>query len=107
MSDKVDRIILDAIDESLSVLGEKGKESIYYFLEKEYLIEQEDIPSNLKAFHECLHLVFGVGANVLEKHIINNLKKKVNVKIRTDDFSDFVETIEKIKKAIKEKDFNS
>ncbi|MEM3870977.1 MAG: hypothetical protein QXE05_00205 [Nitrososphaeria archaeon] len=101
MSDKVDRIILDAIDESLSVLGEKGKEAIYYFLEREYLIEKEDIPSNLQTFDECLRLVFGVGANIIEKYIIINLKKKAKIEITLDPSLNFVETVEKIKEIIR------
>ncbi len=103
MLDAVDRIVLEAIDEALSILGDKGRESIYYFIEREYLIEKEDIPSNLEKFSDCLHLIFGIGSNVLERHIINTLKKKADVEVKLDDDLDFVESMEIIRGIIRKK----
>lgn len=102
VSDKVDQMILDAIDESLSILGDKGREAVYYFLEREYCIEKEDIPKNLKTFLDCLRLVFGVGANILEKYILDNLRKRASVEYKLDYSLNFLETVEKIKIDVKE-----
>jgi len=103
MLDNVDRIVLDVIDEALSILGNKGKESVYYFMEREYLLEKEDIPSNLRKFHDCLRLVFGVGANVLEKHIISTLMKKASVELELDADLDFVESMEIVRGIIRKR----
>ncbi|MCX8189471.1 MAG: hypothetical protein N3F64_07135 [Nitrososphaeria archaeon] len=101
--DKVDKIILEAIDETLSILGDKGKESIYYFFEKEYLLSKQDIPSNLKKFHECLQKVFGIGANVLEKHLLNILKNKTGIETEMDQEMDFVEKLENLRTIMKKR----
>jgi len=103
MPDDVDRIVLDAIDEALSVLGSKGRDSVYYFLEREYLLKKEDVPLNLRRFDDCLRMVFGLGANLLEKHIINTLKRRVGVELEADEGLDFVETLETIKSIIRKR----
>ncbi|MEM1985975.1 MAG: hypothetical protein QXQ24_04490 [Nitrososphaeria archaeon] len=96
-SDRVERMILEAIDESLSILGDKGKEAVYYFLEREYCVNKEDIPKNLKTFLECLRLVFGVGANIIEKYILNNLRKRACLELKLDYSLNLMETVERIK----------
>lgn len=103
MLDKVDLIVLEAIDEALSVLGEKGKNAVYYFFEREYLLEKEDIPKNLTKFDDCLRLVFGVGANVLEKHIISTLMKKASVELELNSDLDFVESMEIVRGIIRKR----
>ncbi|MEM4523460.1 MAG: hypothetical protein QW738_09645 [Nitrososphaeria archaeon] len=100
-SDRVERMILEAIDESLSILGDKGKEAVYYFLEREYCVNKEDIPKNLKTFLECLRLVFGVGANIIEKYILNNLRKRACLELELDYSLNLMETVERIKVEIK------
>ncbi|MEM3713781.1 MAG: hypothetical protein QXF82_02410 [Nitrososphaeria archaeon] len=94
-------MILEAIDESLSILGDKGKEAVYYFLEREYCVNKEDIPKNLKTFLECLRLVFGVGANIIEKYILNNLRKRACLELELDYSLNLMETVERIKVEIK------
>lgn len=103
MLDRVDQIVLEAIDEALSIFGEKGKNAVYYFFEREHLLEKEDIPKNLAKFDGCLRLVFGVGANVLEKHILSTLMKNASVKVELDADLDFVESMEIIKGIIRKK----
>lgn len=101
--DKVDMIILEAIDETLSILGDKGKEAIYYFFEREYLLGKQDIPSNLRKFHDCLQKVFGIGANVLEKHILSVLKNRTGIEPETDSEMDFVEKLENFRTIIRKR----
>lgn len=95
--DEADKILVEAIDDALSILGYKAREAVYYFMEKEYRLPKEGIPSNLKNFHEGLHLLFGVGANIIEKHIYNCLQKRLGIKVRIEPELDFVEVINKLK----------
>ncbi|MGD0331112.1 MAG: hypothetical protein ABSB40_11845 [Nitrososphaeria archaeon] len=95
----IDGLIFQAIDEALSILGNKSRESIYYFLESEHGLSKEEIPSNLKRFHEALRMIFGAGAYVLEKHIRSCLEKKFGTYIpliKDQDLIEFVVEIEKI-----------
>lgn len=95
--DKADKMLIEAIDEALSILGNKAKEIIYYFLDKEYGLKREEISSNLKGFHDGLHLLFGIGANIIEKHIYNCAQNKIGVRIRIEPEQDFVEVLNKLK----------
>ncbi|MEM0052777.1 MAG: hypothetical protein QXL89_01070 [Nitrososphaeria archaeon] len=95
--DKADKMLKEAIDEALSILGYKAKEIVYYFLEKEYGLKREEIPSNLKGFHDGLHMLFGIGANVIEKHIYNCTQNKIGVRIRIEPEQDFVEILNRLK----------
>ncbi len=101
--DEADRIILEAIDETLSILGDKSKEAIYYFFEREYLLSKQDIPSNLRKFHDCLQKVFGIGANVLEKYIINILKNRTGIEAEIDSGMDLVEKLENLRMIIRKR----
>ncbi len=95
--DKADKMLIEAIDEALSILGNNAKMMVYYFLESECGLKKEDIPSNLKGFHDGLHLLFGIGANIIEKHIYSCIQNKIGVRIRIEPEQDFVEILSKLK----------
>jgi hypothetical protein len=97
MVDKADKVVMDAIDEALSILGNKAKEAVYYFMEREYGLQKDDIPSNLKNFHDGLHMLFGVGANIIEKHIYNCLQNRIGIRARIEPELDFIEVVNKLR----------
>jgi len=72
-----DQLLLDAIDEGLSGLGEAGKASIYIHLEGIFNIRKQEIPNKLDGFSNALQRIFGLGARHLEILILKNLYKKV------------------------------
>ena len=57
-----DQLLLDAIDEGLSGLGEAGKASIYIHLEGIFNIRKQEIPNKLDGFSNALQRIFGLGA---------------------------------------------
>jgi hypothetical protein len=71
-----EKTIQEAIDETLSTLGENSKKTIYLHLEKEYKIAKNEIPSKIEAFADALEQSFGVGAKLIEMNIIKNLHEK-------------------------------
>ena len=72
-----EKVLLEAIDESFSCLGESGKQTIYFHLKTEYKISKEDIPSRIEDFTEALEDIFGLGAKLLEIKIMKNLFTKM------------------------------
>ena len=74
-----DQILLDAIDEALSSLGENLKVSIYFHLEDLFKIRKHEIPSRLSDFSNALEQIFGLGALHLEILFIKNLHAKIKV----------------------------
>ena len=73
-----DIILLAAIDEAFSGLGEPVKKSIYFHLERDFHVSKQEIPSRIDDFTNALELIFGPGAKHLEILIMKSLCVKVN-----------------------------
>ena len=74
-----DQILLNAIDDALSSLGENLKTSIYFHLEDLFKIRKQEIPSRISDFSSALEQIFGLGARHLEILFIKNLHAKIKV----------------------------
>lgn len=95
--EKIEKIILDAVDEGLKTLGESGKQAIFFHLEKTYSIKKSDIPEKPDAFAESLEKIFGVGATVIQKIILENLYSKLGLKYEDKDEYKFTDYLNEIK----------
>ena len=74
---KFETAVTEAIDESLSALGENIKQAIYLQLENKYSIGKEEIPFKIEAFTNTIEFLFGQGATVIEIGIIEKLHGKI------------------------------
>ena len=72
------RLLLDAVDESLSCLGESPKQLIYVQLEKEFDIKKHEIPYKIDNCGRALERIFGQGASFLEIQIMKHLHAKTH-----------------------------
>jgi len=72
------KLLLSAVDESLSCLGEFPKQLIYVQLEKEFDIKKGEIPYKIGKFGRALERIFGQGASFLEIQIMKHLHSKTN-----------------------------
>ncbi len=75
-------IILLAVDEGLSSLGESGKQALYHCLENSD-IRKNEIPRKIDEFAALLEKIFGDGAKLLEIQIMKSLY------IRVGDIAEF------------------
>lgn len=97
-------ILVESIDEALTSLGDSIKTSIYYHLEKEFMIKRQRIPYDLVGFLTALEHLFGIGSRCIELLIIKKLYEKVNnecgkinsLKLPVPELS-FKESIEQMK----------
>jgi len=71
-----EKLLVEAIDESLSSLGESPKQAILFHLENTFNIKKQEISNNIDGFDYALKKTFGPGASFLEKLIINKLCEK-------------------------------
>ena len=74
---KFEAIVLEAVDEAFSTLGESVKVSIYFHLEHKFIIPKQDIPYRIDEFSDVLERIFGNAAKHLEILIIKKLHKKI------------------------------
>jgi hypothetical protein len=77
-----EEVLLEAIDEGLSVLGESSKQALYFHLEKTFKMNRRDIPYRIEEFTDAVEKIFGKGARILEIQIMKSLFKKVGYKFK-------------------------
>jgi len=72
-----EELLLKAIDEGLSVIGESAKKIVYIYLEKNFKMNRLDIPHRIDEFTRAIESIFGNGAKILEIQIMKSLFNKV------------------------------
>lgn len=70
-----DNLLLEAVDEALSTLGDSCKHAIYFHLEKTFKIKRKHIPSKFEEFVNAIEQIFGIGAKIIEIQIMKCLRK--------------------------------
>jgi len=73
-----EKLLIEAVDEGLSSMGESGKEAIYFYLKSVFEIEKHEIPDKIEAFANALEELFGAGARLIEIRIIAALHERVD-----------------------------
>jgi|YelNatPaOPRAMG01_1025707.scaffolds.fasta_scaffold39071_3 hypothetical protein len=71
-----DQLLIDAIDEVLTSLGNHCKHVVYDYLKKELDMNREEIPRRIEDFAEALKQLFGQASTLLEIEIMKQLKMK-------------------------------
>lgn len=84
---KFSQILLSAVEEGLSSLGDSPKEAIFFHLEHSFKIKRENIPTNLTQFEEALQRIFGPGASYLERLIAQRFCQRLGVQLEEDTWS--------------------
>jgi len=72
-----EKILLEAVDEGFTCLGNAGKETFYFHLEKSFAIKKNEIPQKTEEFVKALERIFGEGAQFLEALITGKLEEKM------------------------------
>lgn len=80
-NDSFEELLLEAVDEGLSSLGDSAKQVIYFYLEKTFKINRRDIPYKIEEFADAIEKFFGPGAKPLEILAMRHLHKKIGRKI--------------------------
>jgi len=76
-NDNFEKLLIEAIDEGLSLLGESAKQAVYFHLEKIFNMNRKEIPQRIEEFTDAIEKIFGAGAKILEIQIMKSLYRKV------------------------------
>jgi hypothetical protein len=87
------KILLEAVEEGLSSLGDSPKQAIFFHLETSFEISKDNIPTNLTEFSKALEKIFGPGALYLEKLIVKRLYEKLGLEFEEVKNWDFLEYV--------------
>jgi len=85
-----EELLLEAVDEGLSSLGDSSRQALYFHLEKTFKIERRDIPYKIEEFAEAIEKIFGIGAKPLEILIMKQLYEKVGGVVKYNQEKDLV-----------------
>jgi hypothetical protein len=72
-------IIIEAVDEVFSSLGQSCKQALYFQLENTFKIKKQEIPLKIEDFANAIEQIFGIGAKFIEMKIIEVLHEKTRV----------------------------
>ncbi len=98
-----EKILLEAVENGLSSLGDSPKQAIFFHLEASFKIKKKHIPTNLTEFAKALERIFGPGAPYLEKLIVKHLYEKLGLRFENMENWDFLERVNNVKKAYRPK----
>ncbi len=78
--EEFNKILLESIDETLSILGESTKKTLLHFLKQKYRIGEKEIPENPRVFISGIREIFGeAGSTFLESRIIGSLYERLGL----------------------------
>ena len=86
LKEKFDELLIEAIDEAITSLGEPVKNTFYYRLENDLNIPKNEIPQKLEEFAHIIHKIFGIGASRLEIMFMKNLNSRVKAKVQMPEY---------------------
>lgn len=87
-----ERLLLLAVDQALTSLGESSKQAIYFYLDKNFSIKRQEIPYKIEPFKEALEEIFGVGASFLEVLIMKRLYETIGGNFEWNESQEFTFT---------------
>lgn len=70
------KAILESIDQALASFAAGIPQSTYYYLERETGLKREEVPLKPDVFVQGLRLVYGEGAETIERRIISTILEK-------------------------------
>lgn len=73
---RFNQLLLEAVDEGLSSLGESAKQAIYYHLEEDFNITRQEIPQKIEGFTAAIEHIFKSGAPHIKILMMKRLHQK-------------------------------
>ncbi len=87
------QILLECIDEGLSVLGNEPREALYQFLKTIFSLSREDIPDHVPDFAAGLSKALGGASKVIERVILRKLFERTGSAFRELPDTEFNEYV--------------
>lgn len=95
--DEFAKVLIEAVDYGLRILGESSRKAILYHLEKDYSITRAKIPERTESFAKGLEGIFGAGSLVIERSILKCLYSKLRLEYEEKKNRRFIDSLSKAK----------
>ena len=86
-------VLLDCVDEALSVLGNEPRQAVYQYLSTIHSLDREQIPDKVDEFAAGLKKALGGASKVIERLILKKLFQRIGSTFRETadlEFTDYV-----------------
>ncbi len=80
----LNRLLLESIDEALSVLGSEAIASLFHILEHQFLLKRDEIPKRIDDFSVAMQKIFGNGSVNIDLLFAKTFKKNLFLTCRVD-----------------------
>lgn len=97
---KFDLVLAEAVQEGLSSISPSVSSVVLFYLKKNRSIQSDQYIDDPQAFEEGLKKIFGFGAKVIEKKIIEVLYVKLAVPRKIKDDFKFAEEVKNAQKLL-------
>ena len=95
--DEFAKILIEAVDHGLRILGESSRKAILYHLERDYSVTKRKVPEHPEAFRKGLESIFGAGSLVIERSILKYLYSKLGLKLEENRNCRFIDSLNRAK----------
>ena len=82
--------VLECIDRGMGSLGESSKAAIYWHIEHTYGVARGEIPRNAQKFRRSLEALFGLGAAVLERLIVMEIRSEFKIPSKVESLEEAI-----------------
>jgi hypothetical protein len=105
LNKKFDKILGNAIDESLLVLGAPAKTILIFHIESRFSLKFEDIPKHPELFVLAIKSILGHGSVIVESMIIQKLCSICAINLEDTNNTAFLESLSKIRSEVIKRGF--
>lgn len=84
------------MDHALLQLGKSIRYVIYWYLNKEFGMKKEEIPKRPEEFVKALETVFGSGAKVIERLMIDAIAEEFRLNLQVESLEEAVQEVYKV-----------
>jgi hypothetical protein len=86
-------LLLDCIDEGLSILGNEPKLAVYQYLSSIHALDREEIPEKVDEFSAGMRKALGSASKVIERLILKKLFQKLGTNFRETANLEFIDYV--------------
>lgn len=88
-----DDLLLECIDEGLSVLGNEPKLAVYQYLSSIHSLDREQIPEKIDEFSAGMRKALGSASKVIERLILKKLFQRLGSNFKETSNLEFVDYV--------------
>lgn len=91
-------LLLECIDEGLSVLGNEPKQAVYHYLSSIHGLDREQIPEKVDGFSAGMRKALGSASKVIERLILKKLFQRLGSNFKETSNLEFIDYVAEAKR---------